>query len=362
MSSAPASQEAQRGRVARQDGAELESQAGWLRTLASLRLTLGLLLLLLLFVSYLLVNTEAKGAWLAMPLGLLALNLVAAILTHPAMRTQPALLTFHLALLVLLLLVATGRLTQFTGKVEVTAGERFNAATVVRNGGPLHRDRLGDLHFRLNTFTIDYTPGQGMAQRDETRAVMLWRDQHGREHEGVVGDHRPFILDGYRFYTTHNKGFAPVFEWEPKGGQSQQGSIHLPAWPAHEYKQVLDWTLPGTTHQLWTQLQFDEVILDPQRPSQFRAPQDHLLVVRVGEKRYELRPGQSIDFPDGNLTYKELRTWMGFTLFHDWTLPWLVAAGILLVLSLGWHYWVKCAAKPWLTTASGPATGGDEQA
>ena len=64
--------------------------------------------------------------------------------------------------------------------------------------------------------------------------------------------------------------------------------------------------------------------------------------------RYELHPGQSLDLAGGRLTYKELRTWMGYTVFYDWTLPWLFAAGLIAVLSLGWHYWRKFATRPWL--------------
>jgi len=348
MSSTPVPQERAPGRAA-----PLPIRVGggaFLRALASLRLTLGLLLLLLLFVALFLVNREISSIWLALPLGLLALNLLAAILTHPAFRREPALLTFHLALLALVGLAALGRLTHLDGQAEVTTGEGFDNTLVQRWGGPWHNDRLAQLRFRLDDFTIDYTPSQGVAQRDATRAHVHWRDTHGNEQQGIIGDHYPLILEGYRFYTTHNKGFAPVFLWQPAGGAPQQGSIHLPAWPAHEYRQALDWTLPGTTHRLWAELQFEEVILDPQRPSRFRPPREHRLVVRMGDLRQELQPGEWLDLHDGRLTYRELRTWMGFKVFYDWTLPWLLAAGVMAVLSLGWHYWRKCAAKPWRAT------------
>lgn len=291
---------------------------------------------------------EGGRGWLiAAPLVLLALNLLAAIAANPLFRRQPALLTSHLALLALVLLVALGQLTRLTGQAEVTVGEAFDSTSVIRQPGPWHQDRLDRVNFRLDSFTIDYTPNRGRAERDTTRAYLRWLDRHGVEQLGVVGDHRPLVLGGYRFYTTHNKGFAPTFIWRANGAAPQQGSIHLPAWPAHEYRQALEWTVPGTTHQLWSQLQFDEELLDPQHPSQFRAPKDHLLVVRAGETRHELTPGQSIDFPDGRLTYQELRTWMGFAVFYDWTLPWLLAAGVVAVLCLGWHYWRKFAARPW---------------
>jgi cytochrome c biogenesis protein len=321
-----------------------------LRALASLQLTLWLLLGLLLCTSIFLVARTTSSLWLALPLGLLSLNLLAAILTHPVFRREPALLAFHLALLTLVLLAAVGRLTYFTGQAEVTTGESFDKSVVVRQTGVWHSDRLAQLNFRLDSFVIDYQPLNGVVQRGATHARVRWRDTQGNERESVIGDHQPLLLAGYRFYTTHNKGFAPVFIWQAKDGKPQQGSIHLPAWPAHEFQQALDWNIPGTTHRLWTELQFDEVLLDPQRPSQFRTPRTHSLVVRMGEERHVLQPGQWLDFPDGRLTYKELRTWMGFAVYYDWTLPWLFAAGMMAVFSLGFHYWRRYASTPWLVT------------
>jgi cytochrome c biogenesis protein ResB len=319
-----------------------------LRSLASLRLALALLLFLLLFGIMLLLDRTMAGSWLALPLGLLAVNLLAAIVVHPAFRREPPLLAFHLALLALVLIAALGRLTYLSGQAEVTTGEYFDASLVISQQGLWHEDRLKSLNFRLDGFTIDYLPNRGMAQRDVTRARLRWFDRHGNEQQGIIGDHYPLLLGGYRFYTSHNKGFAPLFRWQPAAAPTQQGSIHLPAWPSHEYRQALDWTLPGTAHQLWTQLQFDEALLDGEHPSQFRTPREHLLVVRDGNKRYEMRPGMSIDLADGRLTYLELRTWMGFKIFYDWTLPWLLAAGVMAVLALGWHYWRKFSAMPWL--------------
>jgi hypothetical protein len=38
---------------------------------------------------------------------------------------------------------------------------------------------------------------------------------------------------------------------------------------------------------------------------------------------------------------------MGYTVFSDWTMPWLIAACILAVASLGWHFGRRFAATPW---------------
>ena len=51
------------------------------------------------------------------------------------------------------------------------------------------------------------------------------------------------------------------------------------------------------------------------------------------------------------LNFEELRSylrgWMGYKVFYDWTMHWLLAAGTLAVASLGVHFWRKYAARPW---------------
>ena len=119
------------------------------------------------------------------------------------------------------------------------------------------------------------------------------------------------------------------------------GTVHLPAYPLHEYKQALEWTPPGGKIPLWVMLQFDEVILDPAKSSEFRLPAKHQIVVRVGKERRELKQGEAMRLAEGILVYNGLRSWMGYTVFYDFTLPWLLAACILAVLSLAWHFWSK---------------------
>jgi cytochrome c biogenesis protein len=287
---------------------------------------------------------------LTLPLSLLVLNLLTAVVINPSFRRQPALLTFHLALLTLVLLVALGRLTYYTAQIEVTAGGTYSGDTVNHQVGYWHQEQLSQLSFQLDDFNINYVPHDGTIQRGATRAFVRWIDRQGHTRQGIIGDQHPLVLYSYRIYTTHNKGFAPVFIWQPNEGLPREGAIHLPSYPANEHKQALSWNLPGTAHQIWTQLQFDEVILGLDRPTQFRAPEEHQLIVRDAQYRYTLHPGDSIELSDGRLTYKGLRTWMGFAVFYDWTIPWLFSAGIIAVLSLGLHYWHRCAAKPWLPT------------
>ncbi len=313
---------------------------------ASLYTTLWLFALLAVAVAYFSFSGRiGSEAWVAVPLFLLAANLLAAVLTKPAFRQKPPLLAFHLGLLVLLLLVAAGRLTYLRGEVEVTEGEPLPQLTRYRSGIFHHIDERA-IGFTLDRFDIEFDTNQ---RKRFIRSEVHWRNAQGNEERYTIADMEPLIQGGYRFYSTRHKGFAPIFHWQPDGEKvGQIGAIHLPSYPEHQHNQAQEWTLPTSGTPVWAMLQFDEVIITPGQVSKFRSPSDHFLVVRSGDVRAELRMGESVHLPGGKLTYRELRTWMGFVVFHDWTMPWLLVTTLFCVLSLGWHYWRKFAAKPWL--------------
>ncbi len=264
----------------------------------------------------------------------LALNLFAALAVHPAFRRQLPLLVFHLALFALVLLAAWGKLTALDGRFELTQGVAFDGELIESNAGPLHRNGLARLDFRHAGFDIDYAPGR---QRGATRNPVTWRDAGGTAHSAVIGDHRPLIFDGYRFYTSSNKGFAPWLTWRPDAGEPISGTVHLPAFPMHELRQSADWTLPNG-QRVWLKLDFAEMLIDPSKAAQFRMPEAHRLVLHVGTLEAELAPRESLKLPGGTLVYEGLRTWMGYRVSYDPTLPWLLAAALLAALSLAWYY------------------------
>lgn len=314
--------------------------------LASLKLTIVSLALLALAVVVVYFDEAIPGALLAAPLALLAVNLLAAVLSNPKFRRQTALLTFHLALLALLVLLALGRLTYLRGSVELADGEEFSGVLLATDAAPLHDMKaVAGLRFTSLGFTIDYAPGplrQGIRNSVEIPLV------GGIPKRVEITDQQPLVLSGYRFYPTGNKGFAPTFLWQAaSGGPPQLGTVHLPSYPLHEHEQAREWTPPGTQLRIWTLLDFKETILAPDRPSQFRLPKEHKIVLRIGERRWELAPGDAVDLPEGRLVYQGLRGWMGYTVFYDWTIPWLLAACLLAVGALGAHFWSKFAAKPW---------------
>lgn len=315
-----------------------------LRRLASLKLTLVILALLGagVIATY---NSPVRTTWaLVVPLTLFALNLSAAVATNSVFRRQGALLIFHLALILIVLLVAAGRLTYLKGQIELAEGETFAGELANVEAGPWHWWRLDRISFTNDGFDIDYAPG---VRRGKTSNRVRWIDEEGEMRSAVIGDNHPLVIRGYRFYTSFNKGFAPLFLWTPRSGEPQQGAVHLPAYPLHEYRQAMEWTPPGSRTTLWTMLQFDEVLLDPDKPSQFRLPSRYQVVMRVGDQRRELQVGEKMELPDGTLTFLGLKTWMGYTVFSDWTTSWLLAACAVAVGSLAWHFWRKFSANPW---------------
>jgi hypothetical protein len=313
--------------------------------LGSLKLTLGILPLLGAGVLVTYQGDARMTWWLVIPLAACACNLLAAIVTNGAFRRQLPLLVFHLALLALILLLAAGRLTYLKGKAEVVEGGAFEGELADLEAGPWHLNRLNRVKFVNDGFSIDYAPG---LRRGATRNTLRYADEYGAQRQAVIGDNQPLVVYGYRFYTSFNKGFAPVFRWHPKDAPEVSiGAVHLPAYPLHEYEQAKEWILPGTGMSTWVMLQFSEKVIDPEKADQFRIPKNHTVVLRVGDKRWELHPGDSVEIPGGRLAYDDLRTWMGYNVFYDWTLSWLLAACLTAVGALGTHFWVKLCAKPW---------------
>jgi cytochrome c biogenesis protein len=214
----------------------------------------------------------------------------------------------------------------------------------------LHRERLTQLQFRHHGFEIDYAPGR---KRGATRNAVSWLDDQGRTQRAVIGDHVPLVLDGHRFYTSPNKGFAPVLTWQPDsnadgsvhgearsgatGSTSERGAVHLPSYPMHELSQSRAWTLPDG-REVWVMLSFDEALIPPGQAGRFRLPEVHRLIVRIGNERQELAPGEAARLHGGTLTYEGLSTWMGYRVAYDPTLPWLLAAALLAAFALLWHY------------------------
>ena len=280
-------------------------------------------------------NRPEASAWaIVLPLALLAANLAAALGVRPALR-RGGLGVFHVALLALLLLIGAGRLTHFDGRVEVAEGALLDPAQIEVTGqGPWHGSGWQRLKFRQGPYEVDYAAG---VKRSQTRSSVWPGDAQGGPPR-VVGDDTPLVQNGYRFYTTHNKGFAPLLTWQPTVGAAVQGVLHLPGYPLFDWKQENRWAAPdGTSMRFWLRIERPLAeraawTLDPQNTPA-------VLVVEAGGVRRELKPGDSITLPHATLRYDRLTGWMGYRIFYDPTLVPLFVVSLLGVLGLGWHLW-----------------------
>lgn len=315
-----------------------------IRVLASTRFTLGALAALAAGIAWFAATADASRAWIAAPLALLSMNLGFALFANRALRGNLPLLVFHLALFAIAALAAAGQLTTLRGRLELAEGELFAGELAEARAGPLHAGELSRVRFVNEGFSIRYAPG---IRRAETRNSVRVLGRDGQPGQRVIGDNQPLQAQGYRFYTTANKGFSLVFRWHPRRGPAERGAVNLPSYPVNEHRQALEWRLPGEARAVWTMLHFDKPPLDEQRETWFGKPESHHVVLRVGDSRWELQPGERVELDSGMLAYEGLSTWMGYNVFYDWTLPWLLAACVAAVAALGWHFARKFAHQPW---------------
>lgn len=274
-------------------------------------------------------------AWITaiwvLPLGIFALSVIAAVLVRPRLRRDPALLGLHLALLVLIVLVGIERLAYFDGAATLSDGAVFSGELHLDERGPLHPDRVASLRFANEGFVEDY------ADRDRWRAtynrVRVW-DERGHSHVTQIGDDAPLQLNGYRIFTTFNRGYSPVFHWQPAQGAPQMGTVQL--YPNAKAWMANDWRLPsGPT--AWVLLEPEQSVniqRGERRTNMGAAELAHRVVLRVGEQRWTLRPGESADLPGGRLTYVRLGVWMGYRIVYDFAAHWLASAAAAMVLCL----------------------------
>ena len=314
------------------------------RALASLRLTLVCVAVAAVIAAFGAGAGFPVGPYVAAPFAVLFVNLVAAIITSRKLREQVGLLGFHLALATLALLVAYDRLASLEGHVEVTEGTAFDPALVTSNSGPLHRSELDQIQFVQGKFSINYAPG--LKRRDTASTVFLPAGKNGWESR-VVGDEHPLILRGYKFYTSFNKGFAPVLTYTDKRGMAHKGAVHLPSYPLNYYKQGNSWTAPGDTRPVKLWLHLPKPVYLEDASWEFTKPKSATLVVMNDDDRQELWPGEAISLNGGKLRFEEVRSWMGYTISYNPALPWIMAASIIAVLCLAWHVGAKMMLRSW---------------
>ena len=307
---------------------------------ASNRTTLYLLVgLALCIIIYYQVTLEERLWLILVPTFLLITNFLLALFTRRILKNNWLLMVFHFALIALVVLVLLGQLTYLKATLELSTNEEFSGQLENVRQGLWHRYGLTQARFTNLGFQIRYHKG---IKRDKTLNRIQLINSGGRKRVIEIGDHVPHVIGHYRFYTSHNKGYAPVFEWNPSGSTEViLGSIHLPAYPVHEYRQALEWKIPGSARSLWTYLNIEDDVLPEDRAFDFQVPEKNQLVVRYQDQRHELRPGDQLALPEGVLRYQKLSTWMGYKVDYDWTRPWLVVTALIGLFGLFGHFMQK---------------------
>ncbi len=314
----------------------------WLRYLAAPRLTLIGMAMLAVGAALSYDNPVSTPVWvLVAPLALLALNLLAAIVTNPRIHQRGGLLVFHLALLGVVALVAVGRLIHMEAHVELNDGAVFNASELIDvQQGPWHQGRLDAVRFVQGPWTVDYGPGM---VRGLTHSSVRALDERGVWQVLDVGDDRPLLLHGYRFYTSFNKGFSAVLTWMPFQGEPVTGTINMPAYPLYDFRQTNRWQPEGGDEiRFWLQL---ETGLTDQH-AWVLSPRDSraTLIVKTADERVELAAGERVRLPGGWLRYDRLSSWMGYKVFYEPTISWLFIVAVIGVLGLAVHFWGRFSA------------------
>ncbi|RRJ85254.1 hypothetical protein D0544_09375 [Aestuariirhabdus litorea] len=311
--------------------------------LASLRLTLVALVLLgggvALVIQF---EVDATPA-LAPAIGLLGLNLVSAILVKEKIRSSLPLLLFHLALLTLLVLLALSRATYLKGWATLIEGEAFEQLDGVLHQGPLHP--------WISPLPLAEGPIQGgfearfdeEGRRGTTRSLLY---QPGTGAPIYIDDTTPLNVEGYRLGVSLNLGFTALLRWVPDNGSAEVlGGVDFPDIISEPDGQGLEWTLPNG-EPIWTGLE----ILSPRKSffyPEFRVPERYQLVVRHQQQRHPLQEGEALLLPGGQLRFESLHRWIGYEVFYDWTIPWLLATCLLAIGFLGWYLWERVTSTPW---------------
>ena len=281
-------------------------------------------------------NPGFGTVWITVPLAVLAVNLLAAILTNGAFRQQSALLVFHVCLLAVILLIGAELMIRFDGHVELVEGEAFDAQAVeIVQQGAWHRLAFDQVNFVQGRIAVDYRPG---LIRQNTRSNVTEIGANGQTQE--IGDGNSVNFENYRFHTTFNKGWAVILRWSGDNGTVQRGSVNFPSFPEFDWKQANDWKTPGG-EQVALELRLDPVPADMNWVLRSGESEFSVVISDARLDKHELKLGDSIRMQNGTLTVEDLRLWMGYRIDFSPLLPWVFAAAMLALIALAVHFQLK---------------------
>ena len=298
--------------------------------LASPKLTVAIFLLIAAAVLW--INEGGnKTLAIAPPLLLLIINLSASIATHGKLRTNLALLIFHLALIAFLVLLLVARLTYLNGQIAINLGNSYDGHLLASEQGPWHINRLRSQRF-TNLDFIDEFPADGDGYLTFNR--VSWQDQQGATFYAEIGDDTPLVMDGYRFYATR-RGFTPRLIWQPDSGTIHSVDIRLGLVEPDGWHAGYEWQAPEG-EKLWITLDYQVKHPEP-GASLKNLNMKHIdapVVIRTKSERLLLPLGETLEINGGKLTYSSLNVWMGYQVVYDPAMPWLFGTCLVGIFSL----------------------------
>jgi cytochrome c biogenesis protein len=303
--------------------------------LASLRLTAAAMAALFatVFLAYAL--TLADSGWIVPPLVVLALNLCAAIMVNRRIRGSPGLIAFHVALLAICLLAGAGILTRMHGRVEVVEGTAFDPSEVqIVEQGIWRNVDVPRSAFVQGPVEVDFTSGLLRQHTRSSVAVPL----DGGMPESELSDTHPLKIAGYRFSPTSNKGYALLLTWRDDAGGETTGAVHMPSFPALEWKQEQGWRTPAGEDVLFT-------LKPPLRPAgeaSWTLRGDGAaaeVAVILQDRPTILRPGEWQRLRGGALRLESVRLWLGYRIDREPLIGWMLLVAILGIAGLSLHFY-----------------------
>jgi len=302
---------------------------------ASLITTLVGLGLFALGIGLVLLEYEHPTLAIAPGFLILLINLICAILVKEKIRRNNSLLVFHLSLLTLMLLIMASRLTYMKGWLQVNEGETFQEITGILHQGPYHINQVEDNAFRQLNYQTHIEHGS----RTETKSYVAIPNT---KEPYIIRDQTPLKLGAYQFTLSAHIGYSLSFNWQ-SGFSHHEGFVRLPAYSRHTM-QTQEWLIPNTEIKLNLLLDMDT---DSSMQGDFKIPERYQLIIFHQQQKIHLKVGESYRFDSGILTFQGLKRWIGYDVFYDWSIPWLLATCLLAIASLGSFLWQKVNQNRW---------------
>lgn len=296
--------------------------------MATMRAAMWWLLLLTGTVAACRFFPQAGYVPVAVPLAGIAAAIAVALVRQPRLRSSTPLAVFHGALALGCVLAGVSALFRFEGRIEIVEGTPFAPEDVEVVRPSLLGMRGPDAGaFVQGTVRARYASG---LHRSRTETEIM----RPQEREAVT-DVRPADVAGYRFSPTANKGYAVALVWTGRDGAETGGWLHLPSYPAFEWRQEHRWRAPDGTPVVVALTVPASPAAGPWVFDASRVPS--VIRVTAGETAAaEVAIGQRLALPGGTLRVEAVRLWVGYRITRDPAAPLLfvVAATGLAALAL----------------------------